>query len=351
MSKILFVLILLSIFSGCEQTEKFVYIDNPSDQKRSEKVHEIRNIFHDAKIDILFVVDNSGSMYDIQSNIVKNSKLFMSSFLQNNFMKWRMGIVSTDKKDDPYLGFNPSNWFDHTMISRDVNPLTPAMVVSGFQDAINSLGTGGDGYEYIFYNALRPMLDTDPRTNHSSFFRRDAHLAIIMVTDEEEQSEEKWGSSYEALTLINAIKSMKESDKVVRFYGAFNFPDLQDCSGWGNGYAGSPFETIISETSGIFMSACTKDFGKDLAEIGKDIISIVDTPSILLVDRPVLDTLEVYYNDTYLKPGKRSEGGVWYYSHKYNTINFYSLDFAPDFSDSKIKINFDIADGVDRRKP
>ena len=96
------------------------------------------------------------------------------------------------------------------------------------------------------------------------------------------------------------------------------------------------------------MSACTKDFGKDLAKIGKDIISIVDSPSVLLSERPIVDTIEVFYDKLLLKPGKEADGGIWYYSLKFNTINFYNLEFAPDFSNSKIRIKFDIDDGVDR---
>ncbi|MDP7319199.1 MAG: vWA domain-containing protein [Bacteriovoracaceae bacterium] len=333
MKKILAIFFCCQFLFSCNKADDYVYYDNPPRQERTDITRSIRNIFQDAKIDIVFIIDNSGSMHDIQQNIVNNAALFMQNFIKNNFMKWRMGVISTDKSESPYLGFN---------FPFDNNTANP---VSIFQSAVSSLGTNGSPSEHVFYNLLRTMQDPILK----SFYRPSAHLAVIMVTDEEEQSLKDFGAQYEAMTFLNAVSSFKDSGKILRFYGAFNFPDLTDCSAFGNEYyAGSPFEKVINHTSGIHMSACTADFGKRLAEIGKDIISIIDSPSINLNTRPKVETIEVYYDDILLPGGKEENGGIWYYDEYFNTINFYNLDFAPDFQDSKIRIAYDIKDGVDR---
>lgn len=326
------VLSLLLIFNACENADEYLHYDNPPRIEKIEDEYQVRNILRDARIDILFVVDNSGSMSDIQQNIIRNSGLFMQNFIQSNFMKWRMGVVSTDKDQDPFLGFVP--YFDNNSPNQ----------VSTFQTAIGNLGINGSPSEYVFFNIMRMM--TDLRFTH--FFRPQAHLAVIMVSDEKEQSEEQFGPQYEPLTFLNQIRSMKDPEKIIRFYGALSLPDLEGCRNFDEPYADSPYEKIIDATGGIIMSACTPDFGAKLAEIGKDIISIIDSPSILLKERPDIETLEVYYDDLLLPAGKKEDGGLWYYSKKYNTVNFYDLDFMPDFQKSKITIKYDIADGVDR---
>ncbi|MFT6630171.1 MAG: hypothetical protein ACJAS4_000105 [Bacteriovoracaceae bacterium] len=330
--KLLFISILIPFF-GCEKSEDYVHFDDPP---RIQNTNQLRTLLRDdLQIDILFVIDNSGSMGDIQENIVKNSALFMQEFTQNNIMDWRMGLMSTDNTEDPYLGF------DTYFTKATIDPVTT------FQKAVDSLGTYGSASEHVFYNIMRPM--TDSRFGH--FFRRDAHLAIIMVTDEEEQSESDHGAQFEAISLINSIKSLKTPNRIVRFYGAFNFKDLDSCkSGWGAAYANSPFQKVIDETAGIHMSACTNDFGTKLAAIGKDIIKIGESPKFTLSTRPRIETIEVLYDGVSLPMGKEEDGGVWYYDKYFNTINFYNLDFAPEFQDSKIRIKFEIDDGVDRER-
>ncbi len=328
MLKILFYLSVLLLYS-CEEKNDYIYHDNPPLIQEEAQTRKI--LKDDLSVDILFVVDNSGSMYSIQNNIIKNAAVFMENFLQDTVMDWRIAVVSTDSYDSPYLGFNPI--FDKLVD----NP------VSTFQQAIRSLGTNGSASEYIFYNTLRFMSDT----SHGYFFRENAHLAVIMVTDEKEQSED-YGSQYEPLTFLNTIKSLKSDDRIVRFYGALNMDDLEGCNGWSD-YTGSPFETVITQTGGIIMSACTSDFGVNLASIGNDIVKFGESPRFTLDTRPKIETIRIYYRDTLLPMGKQEDGGVWYYDKYYNTINFYNIDWAQEgYEDEDIQITYDIDDGVQR---
>ncbi|MAZ48176.1 MAG: hypothetical protein CME65_06415 [Halobacteriovoraceae bacterium] len=316
---------------GCESGD-YVYFDDPPPIVRSEKVYPLRNVVRDNRIDILWVVDNSGSMSDIQNNIIRNTSLFMQEFMQDNVMQWRMGVMSTDVNEKPYLGFSSS------FNNNDPDP------IGEFQRAIGALGTSGSPSEYVFYNVSRGL---GLQTPYDQFYRNDAHLAVIMVTDEKEQSRD-YGQQYQAIPFLNSIKALKSPDRIIRFYGAFQFRDLDDCGYGGvDRYENSPFQEVITLTGGIHMSACVSDFGSKLAEISEDIVNIVDIPRILLEERPVIKTIEVLYNGLKLPGGKESEGGFWYYSKYFNTINFYNLDFAPDISNADIKINFDIDDGYD----
>lgn len=330
--KILSFGILLISLVSCNEKGQYLYTDKPLLQPVSSRSYSVRNLIADAKVDVLWVVDNSGSMSTIQQNIVSNSALFMNDFIKDNIMQWKMGVMSTSRSEAPYLGFNLD--FDPTT----QNP------VQMFQSAINSLGTSGDPSEYLFYNVLRAK--TDPLLK--SFFRDGAHLAVIMVTDEPEQSKSVFGAQYEVPAFLNALSSTMNSDRILRFYGAFDYGDLNGCKSM-TSYAGSPVEEVINDTLGLHMSACTSDFGRQLAEIGKDILSIVDTPQILLNELPLINTIKVMFQNVELQGGARSLGGQWYYDEVFNKIVFYSMDFIPeDILDPRIEIIFDIDDGYNR---
>lgn len=326
-------------FLACEKADDYAYYANPPRQAQMESDFRVKEFFDDDQVDILWVVDNSGSMGGIQRNIIDNAALFMDNFLKESSSNWRMGIISTDNSDEPYLGFTKP--FD----SKYANSIPSSRVVAEFKDAVEELGVYGSGSEYVFYNAHRMMTST----LHQKFFRNRAHLAVIMVTDEKEQSQREYGAKFEVQSFLNTVRGLKAQGRLVRFYGAFDLKDLEKCRYSVEGtYKGSPYDYIISNTGGIHMSACTPDFGKKLAEIGKDILTLGSPPKILIKERPVVDSIRVYYKDKLIPGGSRDRGGKWYYSEKYSSITFYDMDFVDDIENGKIVVRYDIDDGVDR---
>lgn len=217
-------------------------------------------------VDILFVIDNSGSMQTIQENIIKNTKVFFEQFAKQPYINWKIGMISTDRQDKTILGFETS--FDWSMIDfRDPEAIADA--VSIFQEAVSKLGTYGDGEEFVFYNVSR-VLNANP-----TFLRANADLAVVMISDEEEQSK-KYGSEYSAVPFLATLSKQKASDKKIRFYGALSSRDLAGCNAnvISSVYTGGEFEAIIKLTNGFNVSACSSDFGIELSKIGKDIASI-----------------------------------------------------------------------------
>lgn len=341
-----FALILFSvIFTSCDKDSKYLYQYDPEPVKKEEKSIPIKTLAVDGNIDILWVIDNSGSMQAIQNNIIANARIFMEQFVLEKHINWKMGIVSTDKSESPYLGFDSS--FDRSLVDFN-DPQSIGATVVKFQDAVRDLGTSGDASELVFYNVLRAITEYDGKIR-PAFLRPNSHLAVIMVTDEEEQSAKRMGSSYSAPAFLNTLTNFISTNKTLRFYGAFDFKDLQDCGGtWSEEYAGSPFEEVINFTGGFHVSACISDFGSKLVEIGKDIASLVKLPSLLLKHIPKVHTLKVFYRGEELPSGSLENGGMWYYDTYNNTINFYSMDFVIDVENDTFDIKYDISDGITR---
>jgi hypothetical protein len=346
MKKIIFFLLMLMAVS-CGKETKYTYYSNIPAIEEDKRIYPLSLLEADKNIDVLFVIDNSGSMSSIQNNVIANARTFLEQFAKQSYINWKIGIISTDKGDNPYLGFDTP--FDSSLINSQ-DPTSFDRTVTKFQEAVAELGIQGDSSEYIFYNIKRVIdLFNGTSSGRPAFLRKNSHLVVIMVTDETEQSKGSFGSAYDASNFAKTMSSYIPSNKILRFYGALNRKDLQDCTlpGDSEPYAGSQYETIINLTRGFNISACISNFGAELAKIGKDIASLVGSPSLLLKQRPVVETIKVYYKDKLLSPGPKDKGGIWFYEEKTNTINFYNMDFVDDPQNDVFKIDFDVDDGLD----
>jgi hypothetical protein len=326
-------LIFLCLFS-CGKNTSFLHHSNPKPREFFRNTFSLHEFDSGNKVDILWVVDNSGSMDGIQQNIVRNAELFMNEFMKSSYIDWKMGLVSTDKYENPYLGFD-----------QPFNRSTPDPV-SIFRNKVKSLGTNGDASEYVFHNVYRNLTNPGP----FPFLRGGSHLAVIMVTDEEEQSQEI-SNLYEVNSFYAAMVNMISPYFKLRFYGAINAKELESCTSYGTSlrYTNSPFEKIIQLSDGFVVSACKPEFGEDLAKIGKDIASLVEYPRLLLSERPRVESIRVTYKGQVLEPGRPEQGGYWYYDDEFNMIIFYNLNFSGDFDTDAVDVTFEINDGEIRQ--
>ncbi len=344
--RFLFLLVLFAL--SCSKDTKYAYYQNLPAIEVDKRIYPLSLLENDKNIDVLMVIDNSGSMNSIQQGVIRNSRIFLEQFAKQPYINWKIGIITTDRSQAPFLGF--ANPFDWTLIDpRD--PTSFDRTVAQFQDVVSSLGTNGDSSEYIFYNVKRVLdLYNGATASRPAFLRPNSHLVVIMITDEKEQSMIDFGSAYDAPNFVKTLSQYVAGNKILRFYGALNRKDLQGCTNPGDDdpYAGSQFEAAINLTRGFNISACIDDFGSDLAKIGKDIASLVSLPSLLLKQRPVVSTIKVYYKDKLLPPGPKEAGGVWFYEESTNTINFYTMDFVQDIQRDYFKIDFDVDDGNTR---
>lgn len=296
MLKKIFALVCTLSLVNCSKNEDYIYHAVPPKPVFVSNAFSVKDFDTASKVDILWVIDNSGSMSSIQRNVIANAKIFMDGFLQSNVINWKMGIVSTDEDDAPYLGIPV------TFGRQSVDPVTT------FQQAVAKLGISGSGDEYVFHNINRVFKD------FSKFHRADAHLVVIMVTDEEEQSQKLDPAVYKPANFFRLMKQKVRSNLVLRFYGAISAPDVPQCTNPMTRvpYKDSPFEYMIQQTNGFMVSACSVDFGLGLANIGKDIGNLLQFPRLLLNEPPRPETIKVSYKGRELPPGLPESGGYWY---------------------------------------
>ena len=138
-------------------------------------------------VDILFVIDNSGSMGSNQSSFKSNFSSFISVFAAAG-VDYRIAFITTDSPD-----------FVDGIIVTPSDP-DPINTVNGIVDNIGTRGSPTEKGLEQSYNST----STGPGAPGGSFFREDARLVVIFVSDEPDYSTGGW-SSY--LSFFDSLNS------------------------------------------------------------------------------------------------------------------------------------------------
>lgn len=212
-------------------------------------------------VDVLFVVDNSGSMYNEQTNLASNFQGFVGSLLFYN-VDFQIGFITTDSTDlrGPILNNNTPNIESEFSLQ--------AMV-----------GTNGSSIERPLEMAYRAT--GGPGTGSGTaldLIRADSTLSIVLITDERDSSD---GDN---ATYLNHFSSFANNGTRVH---SIISPPPNGCSGMAINDRLAYFST---QTSGSIMSICSEDWGADLQSVAMNAALNLDFP---LTDDPVPATITV----------------------------------------------------------
>ncbi len=306
-------LMILSL--GACSKENYLYVKKQA--AKTDQSFRVKEVKGSNAVDIIWVIDNSGSMDTYQRQVINNASAFMQDFIKQH-LNWKMGLLSTDENDRPYAGFAGSMQLDSTI----PNP------VNVFANAVDRLGTNGSGNEKTFSPILNSL------TIDSNFLRPGVPLAVIMVTDAYEQS------SITAPVFNSRFATLTQGRSIFAYgvYASKDFGCQSDEGIWY--YKDSPYEAFIKiATIGQTFPLC-KDFGASLANIAHDIVTRIAHTAIYLNGRPDTSTLKVLYQNQELPAGPVEKGGYWVYDYRLNAVVFNNLDFAKNDTDS-VRIIFD----------
>jgi hypothetical protein len=155
-----------------------------------------------AKLDVLFVVDNSNSMSEEQQSLAQAFPRFMNTLLLYGFtLDLRVGVISTDLGAGDYglpscevangdggklqttprvTGCKPPGGPFISLVDTVSN--VPDDMINEAFSCIVQLGNGGCGFE----QPLGAVLKAVDGTTNADFPRRDSVLAVVVVTDEDD---------------------------------------------------------------------------------------------------------------------------------------------------------------------
>lgn len=288
------------------------------------------------KVDILWVVDNSCSMFGEQTAVSENFPVFMDYFLGSG-LDYHIGVVSTDMNADDHSGklrnVGGARWID---------PNTPDPI--GVFTSMAVMGTTGSGIEKgreAAYTALETRNNEDGGYN-SGFLRDDAALHVIVVSDETDASNNvpigipEW---------INYLNGLRPEDDMVTISSIVSPPPPEfpcfDASSNG-GYI-----EVTAGVGGIFWSVCDFNWSTALEMLGLNASGM--KREFFLSQLPVVDTIEVAVieNGVTYKFEKYDEltmVGDWQYNASRNSISF--IEYVPSAL-AEVQLTYDELSAAD----
>ncbi|MBK7842591.1 MAG: VWA domain-containing protein [Bdellovibrionales bacterium] len=222
-----------------------------------------------AALDVLFVVDNSGSMIEEQAEIKNRISGFISK-LQG--IDWQIAVTSTDP--GPYAPFGDGTF---RAFSNGKNILTPQDAnpegLLGSNIYMGSSGSGDERGINANYRVIQKAKasSTSPQ---AKLIRSSAALATVLISDEDECSS---GCSANVVSsspqgLINLVKTELAPDKRFAFHSIIWRPGTVCSTG---AVEGNTYKQLTDLTGGILGDVCASSYANQLNEIGTAVRNLV----------------------------------------------------------------------------
>ena len=244
-------------------------------------------------IDILWVVDDSATMYE-EHDLLMNSADAFIGFVANTTIDYRLAIVNTDFEED--YG---------RLQGAVLTPESTGMVDSFISQV--DMDRAGSRNERGFDAAI---VGADPSVEQG-FARAKADLELVIFSDEDDHS------SVDAATFLDTLKSQRSGSAKVKVHAVVGDPPVGCVSALAAADVGSRYLEAQAITEGRRESICTLDYGAMLARVALDVIGL--ETSFVLEKVPEVPTIELLVDG--LKIHQRDRDG-WKYNPGDNSIQF-----------------------------
>jgi hypothetical protein len=254
------------------------------------------------KVDLLFIIDNSGSMADEQINITTSFPGFINGILGalGDADSYHVGVITTDA----YSGNAPGCSTIGSLVTQTSGTDSSNAVCTPFVDGFRFMtdaddlatkftcaakpGSSGDGDERpmdAVRAALSPNLNA-PGACNAGFLRDDALLVLVFITDEEDDHEVipffnielgSDGNPPDWFSDVVARKSGIEENIVV--LSLVGHPKPNECPDfqW-DGFEGAEIATRIIEFTHMFTHGFVGDVcASDYTPFFDEAIAVIDT--------------------------------------------------------------------------
>ena len=237
-------------------------------------------------VDILWVIDTSGSMYRYDPELMAGIEAMLEALPETG---WRLAMMSNDP----------------TKASVEAQfPLVPGDDIGDAMDMYNAMGRGGReegfdaAYEYIVNNSYA-----------STWLRPDAALLVVFVSDEEEQSDDHftdiadfkawYGSQRGGSAFLASINNVAQADSVCD-----SLPSSMDI--------GDRYMEATNYFGGVVVDICAEDWAPGVQDASNRLEPYEHIELTYVVSDE--STIRVFVNGAL--------NWDWYYQASDNTVYF-----------------------------
>ncbi len=242
-------------------------------------------------IDILWVVDRSGSMNRFNSELLAGVEAMLLALPTSD---WRLVMISADARKavlSTEIPLVPGDDID------DAAAMLATLTSAPYEEGFNSV------YDYINHNPYS-----------STWMRPDAGLLVVFVSDEEEQSDVEYPAVSDFISWYGSLRMgsvfMASIINVEADYTLCDYPpNPMD--------VGDRYMEATSLLGGVVVDICDTDWSPGVTDATH---SIEPVEEILLTHKAETDSIRVFING--------SLNHDWVYSETYNTVYFTVLPAA-----------------------
>lgn len=238
-------------------------------------------------LDVLWIIDNSGSMYPHQTNLATNINYFMNDFILSG-ADFNMAVITTDNHMFNQI-ITQSNTNAATLLAQSV-----------------TMGTYGSGNEKGIQMAYQSLINANEAGPGGQFFRHAAKLILIFLSDEEDHSVPDWS------TYTTFFDQLKPPGYFIP-YGIIGDPPVGCGNGWQGAQYGAGYFDLINYYGGKWYSICANDWGIQLQDLAGEVTT--KRSFELEEEDPIESTIKVFINGQEVTEG-------WQYDSNDNVIRF-----------------------------
>ena len=242
-------------------------------------------------IDILWVIDTSGSMHRFDAQLMAGIETMLLALPPTS---WRLAMMSND----------PSR-----AVLENQFPLVPGDDILDAEAMYSSMGRGGfeEGfdavYEYIINNSYS-----------GTWMRPDAGLLVVFVSDEEEQSNDHFSDVSDFISWYGGLRGGS-----VFLASIVNHAATESLCDWVSPIdVGTRYMDATNAFGGNIIDICAEDWTAGVADAAA---SVEPHESWKLTHTAIGDSVRVFLNGVVQEPGMTS----WSYSETDNTVYFHTI--------------------------
>lgn len=250
------------------------------------------------KVDILWVIDDSTSMQEEQEAVAENFTAFIDH-LNAAGTDYQIGVTTTTQRNDGFI----------------LGVLTPE--TPNFDQVVQDLihvGEDGFGFERGLEMA-RAAFSIRNAEENAGFLREDAALAIIIVSDEND--EHSFGSVETDIAFFE--HEIKENSDHVTLYAVVpprgEFCPVDADRAHRIAVGGDRYIDVAEGTGGFAVNICDGNFAEDLSAIGQGINTMLN--HFELEALPVLESIVVQIDEEEIS---QDDINGWSYAADKNAI-------------------------------